>query len=941
LRNPEIGKFDDVATLVNQPFGTIQEAIARIYDSKKPDDLILLYFSGHGLLDMNGNLHLATIETIHNLPRVKSIPASFIANEMSNSRSRKQILILDSCHSGAFSRGVKGSPNQTVGTGKIFEGNGRIVLTASDVTQYAYEGDDILGEGTQSVFTRHLVTGLETGVADQNRDGIITADELYDYLYTEVVNENPKQTPIKWNYGQSGSFILARSPIEESTEELLEEIISDSDEDVYLESRVYRSTDFREARPHAFVVMPFGKKQGFDGTIIDFNAIYQDLIKPALEEAGFEPFRADEETTTGDILTDMFQELLLADLAICDLSIDNANVYYELGIRHAFRKRGVVHIQSGRAYMPFDIFNVRTISYHTNDEGVPDPEHREKDIQAIARVCRDTWASDQDAIHSPVFNLLTGLDEPDRRDLRTPLATGFWREYNEWRQRVSIAQRQKRIGDILLLTEEISNPLIKEEAIDQAGRALRSMERHELALQQYRQGLELNSRNLRFRREESFHLNRLGRVDEAIVKLEDLLRDHPDDTEATAYLGRIYRDMWTESWLEMADETKRIDEAYKSSHWLMKSIQTYMKGFLHNLNEYYPGINALTLSIIYDELAKKFEDDSNPDVEEIRTLLPSLKGTLELTLTTLAKDESSDYWTLTSLAELWVLTADSPFLVRRAYQKALIAARKNIYNLLSSISQLSMLKSLTIRSDFVEIGIQVLQDEINRIRKEAPEIDEADYEEMDAGWVVLFSGHKIDVGDDAEQRLKPEMEQETRKRIDAALDKFDIGNNDLGITAGSACGGEIIFIEACLERGMAVEVCLPISESDYIKRNISYAGDEWVERFYNIRNHPLVKIVFQQDHVGKVKAGDDPYERNNRWALYSSLINGVDRVRLLALWDGKMSYTDQDGYLVAHMVEEMRRLGGYVEHIDTTKFDYWQAGGMVGKALDRLAELEE
>jgi len=136
----------------------------------------------------------------------------------------------------------------------------------------------------------------------------------------------------------------------------------------------------RVSRPHAFVVMPFGKKEGFDGTVIDFNAIYQQLIKPALEEAGFDPFRADEETTTGDILTDMFQELLLADLAICDLSIDNANVFYELGIRHAFRKRGIVHIQSGRAYMPFDIFNVRTIPYHTTEAGLPDPEFLEKDI---------------------------------------------------------------------------------------------------------------------------------------------------------------------------------------------------------------------------------------------------------------------------------------------------------------------------------------------------------------------------------------------------------------------------------------------------------------------------------------------------------------------------------------------------------------------------------
>ena len=194
-----------------------------------------------------------------------------------------------------------------------------------------------------------------------------------------------------------------------------------------------------EVRPHAFVIMPFGKKKGGDGSLYDFNAIYSQLIKPALEMAGFEAFRADEETTSGDILTDMFQELLLADLCIADMSIDNANVFYELGIRHAFRKRGIVHIQAGRAYIPFHVFNVRTIPYHITPEGVPDSAFLEKDKVAISRVTRDAWASDVDTVHSPIFNLLNGLVEPDRKTLRTPLATGFWREYNEWKDRLTIA----------------------------------------------------------------------------------------------------------------------------------------------------------------------------------------------------------------------------------------------------------------------------------------------------------------------------------------------------------------------------------------------------------------------------------------------------------------------------------------------------------------------
>ena len=121
----------------------------------------------------------------------------------------------------------------------------------------------------------------------------------------------------------------------------------------------------------------------------------------------------------------------------------------------------------------------------------------------------------------------------------------------------------KQEGDILLLTEEIRNPLIKEEAIGEAGLALKNMGRNELALVQYRKGLEVNSRNLTFRREEAFNLNRLGRVDEAIVKIENLLADVPTDTEAIAYLGRIYKEMWRDSWKWVEDKDLRIRTAFE------------------------------------------------------------------------------------------------------------------------------------------------------------------------------------------------------------------------------------------------------------------------------------------------------------------------------------------------------------------------------------------
>ena len=109
-------------------------------------------------------------------------------------------------------------------------------------------------------------------------------------------------------------------------------------------------------KPHAFVVMPFGSKKNSQGIEIDFNRVYAELIKPALEVAGLEVFRADEEGRAGEIRTDMFQELLIADLVVADLTLDNLNVWYELGVRHALRARGVVLISGGRVPTAFDLY---------------------------------------------------------------------------------------------------------------------------------------------------------------------------------------------------------------------------------------------------------------------------------------------------------------------------------------------------------------------------------------------------------------------------------------------------------------------------------------------------------------------------------------------------------------------------------------------------------
>ena len=205
------GAFDDVVMLVNESEPVVREEIDKFFSLKKPDDLLVMYFSGHGVRDEYGSLYLAVKNTNRTRLRSTAIKSDFMRESMDQSRSRRQVLILDCCNSGAFAHGTKAVTGASIGTASAFEGTGygRVILTATDATQFAWEGDIVIGETENSLFTHFLVRGLE-GEADRDGDGKITVDELYDYAYEQIVSRTPKQTPGKWSYKQQGEIVLKK-----------------------------------------------------------------------------------------------------------------------------------------------------------------------------------------------------------------------------------------------------------------------------------------------------------------------------------------------------------------------------------------------------------------------------------------------------------------------------------------------------------------------------------------------------------------------------------------------------------------------------------------------------------------------------------------------------------------------------------------------------------
>ena len=217
LRDPNTCGFE-VTTLLNRPCRDLSEEIERFFLNRRRDDLLLLYFSCHGIKDDDGLLYFAAPDTRlidHSRPmRSTALSAEFVRSVMHGSNSRRQVLMLDCCYSGAFASAMLAKGDKSAGVKDQFEqGRGLVVMTASDALQYSFEGDKVEGEAVQSVFTKMLVQGIKTGEADLDRDGSISLDELYDYVYARVVGHNANQRPRKWTLEVEGKIIVAQSPI--------------------------------------------------------------------------------------------------------------------------------------------------------------------------------------------------------------------------------------------------------------------------------------------------------------------------------------------------------------------------------------------------------------------------------------------------------------------------------------------------------------------------------------------------------------------------------------------------------------------------------------------------------------------------------------------------------------------------------------------------------
>ncbi len=351
--------------------------------------------------------------------------------------------------------------------------------------------------------------------------------------------------------------------------------------------------------PLCFVLMPFGQKRDIMGTLINFDSIYKELIAPSIEEAGLQPIRADEEIAGGIIHKSMFERLILCEYAVADLTTANANVFYELGVRHAVRPRSTVLIyaESG-SRLPFDLSPMHAMPYHISiQEGAIEHKNIEVAKNRLIKRLKEAKESQSTATDSPLFQLVE--DYPNIDHTKTDVFRDRVAYSIQINQKLAIARKQgidairtlekHELGDIKDLESGVVVDLFLSyravkgwhDMINLVDRmppplAAAAMIQEQLALALSRQAGKEDEPKKDILRE------RAERV------LLDLLKKRGPHPETYGILGRIYKDQWEEA-------LKLGDADFVAPGLLKKAIEAYLLGFQSDWRDAYPGINAVTL----------------------------------------------------------------------------------------------------------------------------------------------------------------------------------------------------------------------------------------------------------------------------------------------------------------------------------------------------------
>jgi tetratricopeptide (TPR) repeat protein len=384
--------------------------------------------------------------------------------------------------------------------------------------------------------------------------------------------------------------------------------------------------------PLCFIIMPFGRKPTSGGRIIDFDAIYEELIVPAVKGAELEPLRADLESAGGIIHKPMYERLILCKYAVADLTTANANVFYELGLRHAVRRKSTVLLfAKDTGQLPFDLSPLRALPYNLGKDGRPADVAVANDRKALERRLR---AARGDVTDSPIFQLVEEF--PDIQRLKTDVFRDRVEYSESVKKQLFEARHQKDAQAVQAVADSLGCIADQESGVViDLYLSYRAVEAFDAMLALVDQMAPPLAATVMVQEQLGFALNRVGRRKEAETVLKDLIASRGPSSETYGILGRVYKDAWEAAAADGDD--------FLATGYLDKAVEAYLKGFEADWRDAYPGINAVTLMEIRDP----------PDPRRHK-LIPIVAYAVERRM---AAGEP-DYWDYATKLELRVLAGD-------------------------------------------------------------------------------------------------------------------------------------------------------------------------------------------------------------------------------------------------------------------------------------------
>ena len=408
-------------------------------------------------------------------------------------------------------------------------------------------------------------------------------------------------------------------------------------------------------KPLCFVVMPSGLKPAPCGLFdIDFDRIYNHALKPGIEEAGMEPLRVDEERTGGIIHRPMFERFLLCDYVLVDLTTANPDVFYELGVRHAMRPARTLTMYAKHQKPPIDVDFLRSLSYDLGRDNVFGADEARVLREAVRErlVALRDQAGKPGIVNSALFRLLMEWEAGDVARLKTDVFRDQVR-LNEGLKRQMSALREKgrtggRRDEARRQLRDLQKGLGDLSAVDTGTvvdlyLSFRALGDWNGMIALYEDMPEVLKRQVLVREQLGFAYNRrAGKAcnpadrSEALRILKGVEEQQGPSSETSSLIGRVHKDNWKEA-LENG-------LAFEARGHLDKSIDAYVRGFLADQRDAFPGINAVTLlDIRGDEESLKQRD----------RLLPVVRFAVEQRLRA-----RPDYWDHASMLEIAVLGDD-------------------------------------------------------------------------------------------------------------------------------------------------------------------------------------------------------------------------------------------------------------------------------------------